>query len=46
MVNRQNGHWLAQDTAEVPIVMHTKFPAWSVMVLGVVRSDGDVIAPH
>ncbi|UYV63328.1 hypothetical protein LAZ67_2003761, partial [Cordylochernes scorpioides] len=30
---------------EIPVVMHTKFPA-SVMVLGVISSEGDVMPPH
>lgn len=44
-VNRQNDRWLCEDPADVPTVMHSKHPA-SVMVLGVVSSDGDVMPPH
>ena len=44
-VNRKNDRWLCQSPDEVPTVMHTKFPA-SVMVLGVVSSEGDVMPPH
>jgi transposase len=43
--NRQNDRWLCSDPKDVPIVMHTKFPA-SVMVLGVISSKGDVMPPH
>lgn len=43
-VNRRNDRWLCQTAGEVPTVMHTKFPA-SVMVLGVVSSEGDVMPP-
>ena len=43
--NRQNDRWLCSDPKDVPIVMHTKFPA-SVMVLGVISSKGDVMLPH
>lgn len=44
-VNRQNDRWICEDASDVPTVMHTKFPA-SVMVLGVVSSDGDVMPPY
>lgn len=44
-VNSQNDRWLCSDPSEVPTVMHSKFPA-SVMVLGVVSSEGDVMPPH
>ena len=43
--NSQNNRWLARNPADVPVVMQTKFPA-TVMVLGVVSSDGDVMPPH
>lgn len=44
-VNQRNDRWLCKTSEEVPTVMHTKFPA-SVMVLGVVSSEGDVKPPH
>lgn len=44
-VNRRNDRWLCKGPDEVSTVMHTKFPA-SVMVLGVVSSEGDVMPPH
>ena len=44
-VNRQNDRWLCEDPSDVPTVMHSKFPS-SVMVLGVVSSEGDVMPPH
>jgi inhibitor of nuclear factor kappa-B kinase subunit alpha len=44
-VNRRNDRWLCNDPSEVPTVMHTKFPA-SLMVLGVVSSEGHVMPPH
>ena len=44
-VNRKNDRWLCSDPTEVPTVMHTKFPS-SVMVLGVVSSEGHVMPPH
>jgi inhibitor of nuclear factor kappa-B kinase subunit alpha len=44
-INRRNDRWICRDPEDVPIVMHTKFPA-SIMVLGVVSSDGDVMPPH
>jgi hypothetical protein len=44
-VNRKNNRWLCADITEVPIVMATKFPA-TVMVLGVVSNEGDVMPPH
>lgn len=43
--NRRNDRWLAQDPADVPIVMTTNHPA-SVHVLLVVSSEGDVMPPH
>jgi len=44
-VNRHNNRWICEDPSDVPTVMHTKFPS-SVMVLGVVSSEGDVMPPH
>ncbi len=44
-VNRKNNRWLCADISDVPIVMATKFPA-TVMVLGVVSNEGDVMPPH
>jgi hypothetical protein len=44
-VNRRNNRWLCSDPTDVPIVMSTKFPA-TVMVLGVVSNEGDVMPPH
>lgn len=44
-VNSRNDRWLCKEISEVPIVMHTKFPA-TVMVLGVVSNEGDVMPPH
>ena len=44
-VNRKNNRWLCRDISEVPVVMHTKFPQ-TVMVLGVVSSEGDVMPPY
>jgi AraC-like DNA-binding protein len=44
-VNRQNDRWLCADSANVPRVMSTKFPA-HIMVLGVVSSEGHVMPPH
>ena len=44
-VNKKNNRWLCSDPKEVPIVMATKFPA-TVMVLGVVSNEGDVMPPH
>ncbi|QQP39799.1 Transposable element tcb1 transposase, partial [Caligus rogercresseyi] len=45
--NRQNDRWICQIVDEVPVVKHTKFPS-SVMVLGVISSEGDVmpLPPH
>ena len=40
--NRKNDRFITDDPEEVPIVMSTKFPT-SVMVLGVMSSDGDVM---
>lgn len=44
-MNRRNDRWLCADPSDVPHVMHTKFPA-SVMVLGVVSSEGHIMPPH
>lgn len=44
-VNRRNDRWLCKYPDDVPRVMHTKFPA-TVMVLGVISSEGDVMPPH
>ena len=45
LYNRQNDRFITDDPEEVPIVMSTKFPT-SVMVLGVMSSDGDVMPPY
>jgi hypothetical protein len=37
--------WLCSNPSEVPIVMSIKFP-FTVMVLGVVSNEGDVMPPH
>ncbi|UYV64486.1 hypothetical protein LAZ67_3000928, partial [Cordylochernes scorpioides] len=44
-VNPRNDRWICKDPSEIPVVMHTKFPA-SVMVLGVISSEGDLMPPH
>ncbi|UYV73697.1 ARMC8, partial [Cordylochernes scorpioides] len=44
-VNPRNDRWICKDPSEIPVVMHTKFPA-SVMVLGVISNEGDVMPPH
>ena len=44
-VNRRNNRWLCTSIDQVPIVMSTKFPA-TVMVLGVVSNEGDVMPPY
>ncbi|UYV75111.1 hypothetical protein LAZ67_12002507 [Cordylochernes scorpioides] len=44
-VNPRNDRWICKDPSEIPVVMHTKFSA-SVMVLGVISSEGDVMPPH
>ncbi|UYV68980.1 hypothetical protein LAZ67_6001880 [Cordylochernes scorpioides] len=44
-VNPRNDRWICKDPSEIPVVIHTKFPA-SVMVLGVISSEGDVMPPH
>ena len=43
--NRQNHRWIAMCPNDVPRVMKTKFPN-TVMVFGVISSDGDVMPPH
>ena len=37
--------WIATNNRDVPMVMKTKFPA-TVMVFGVVSSEGHIIPPH
>ncbi|KAL1115595.1 hypothetical protein AAG570_005885 [Ranatra chinensis] len=37
--------WLASSTKDIPRVMQTKFPQ-TVMVLGCVSSEGDLMPPH
>ena len=37
--------WIATNNRDVPRVMETKFPA-TVMVFGVVLSEGQIIPPH
>ena len=44
----EDSGWDPRTTASpknVPRVMQTKFPA-TIMVLGVVNSEGDVMSPH
>ena len=41
----QNNRWLAASPKDVPRVMQTKFLA-TIMVFGVVSSEGDVMPPH
>ena len=43
--NRQNHRWIAMCPNDVPRVMKTKFPN-TVIVFGVISSDGDVMPPH
>jgi hypothetical protein len=43
--NRQNHRWVAMCPKDIPRVMKTKLPA-TVMVFGVVSSEGDVMPPH
>jgi transposase len=45
VVNRRNSRWLCFDKKEVPVVMSSKFPG-TLMVLGVVSNEGDVMPPH
>ena len=44
-MNRQNNRWLCDDPEQVPVAMSTMFPA-TVMVLGVVSSEGDIMPSH
>lgn len=44
-VNRRNNRWLCESVTNVPIVMKTKFTA-TVMVLGVVSNEGDIMDPY
>jgi hypothetical protein len=44
-IYRKNNPWLCADISEVPIVMVTKFSA-TVMVLGVVSNEGNIMPPH
>ena len=37
--------WIATNDRDMPRVMKTKFPA-TVMVLGVVSSEGHIMPPH
>ena len=41
----QKHRWIATNNRDVPRVMKTKFPA-TVMVFGVVSSEGHIIPPH
>ena len=43
--NRQNHQWIAICPNDVPRVMKTKFPN-TVMVFGVISSDGDMMPLH
>ena len=43
--NRQNNRWIAVNNQDVPKVMKTKF-AKTVMVFGVISSEGDIMPPH
>ncbi|QQP36092.1 Transposable element tcb2 transposase, partial [Caligus rogercresseyi] len=43
--NRRNDRWICQNVDEVPVVKHTNFPS-SVMVLGVISSEGDSMPPY
>ena len=44
-VNRKNNRWLCSDISKGPIMMASMFPA-TVMVLGVISNEGDVMPPH
>ena len=44
-VNRRNDRWICKSPEEVPVIMKTKFPI-TIMVLGVVSSEGEVMPPH
>ena len=41
----QNHRWIATNNRDVPRVMKTKFPT-TVMVFGVVSSEGHIMPPH
>ena len=41
----QNHRWIATNNRDVPRVIKTKFPA-TVMVFGVVSSEGHIMPPH
>ena len=43
--NSQNHCWIAMNNRDMPRVMKTKFPA-TVMVFGVVSSEGHIMPPH
>ncbi|QQP56973.1 Transposable element tcb2 transposase [Caligus rogercresseyi] len=43
--NRQNDRWICREASEVPMVFRTNNPA-TVMVLGVISSEGHVMPPH
>ena len=43
--NMQNHQWTAMCANDVPRVMKTKFPN-TVMVFGVISSDGNMMSPH
>ena len=43
--NSQNHRWIAMNNRDMPRVMKTKFPA-TVMVFGVVSSEGHIMPPH
>ena len=44
-VNSRNDCWICESIEEVAVVMKTKFPT-SIMVLGVISSEGDIMPPH
>ena len=44
-VMKQTDRWIATNNRDVPRVMKTEFPA-TVMVFGVVSSEGHVMPPH
>lgn len=44
-INSRNDRWLCKTIEDVPVVMRTKYPA-TVMVLGVVSSEGHVMQPY
>ena len=43
--NSQNHRWIVTNNRDVPRVMKTKFPS-TVMVFGVVSSEGHIMLPH